>query len=87
MTVLESIKAKLKEQYEKSERIHTLSGKGQMPSTRGGTGNIETGVGQYRTDKAPDRAGATSEHASNGARGHFGSIKHDQEGQSQSQTS
>lgn len=54
MTVFSGLKDKLKEQKAKSDRIHTNAGSGQMPSTRGGAGNLGAGVGADNSDLKPE---------------------------------
>ena len=52
---------KLKEEHQKSKRIHQDTGSGQLPTTRGGAGNLSAAGGSEGADKYPDVQGTTAE--------------------------
>ena len=77
MPSLSSLKEKLGDQMQKSNRIKEHHS-GQMPSTRGGAGNIKEGAGPDGSDKYPGGKCATTEHESVDSDGHFGVVEHNQ---------
>ena len=75
-----NLKAKLKEEFEKSKRIHKDYGSMQIPTTRGGTGNIQAGAGPMGSGDQPREVAATPEEilARKGSDSGSGSTRHDQ---------
>lgn len=65
---------KLKEEHQKSKRIHQDTGSGQLPTTRGGAGNLSVTDGSEGADKYPGVQGTTTE-ASKESGGQSGTVK------------